>query len=706
MNWSCKTPKKRRMMREIIRPVSMMIAAGAVLVSAPVHAKDLKLEDWLDWERAGGAQLSPDGRSIIYTRSRVNKFTDKWDSELWQMGSTGNRHRFLTSGGNVRWSPSGDRIAYVDREGEKAQLKVRWMDAEGATSVITRENMRPLQHAWSPDGAAIAFRAEVPMKPEFTIDLPGRPEGATWTADPMVTDRLHYREDRVGLKTGFDHIFIVPADGGTPRQITSGKFDVGARFSGTDRSGPLQWANGGNAIIFDGVADPTREMDGLASNINKVDIKSGEITRLQPDDGFWASPVVSPNGRLIAYSGYAEEAVNYPAQQLRVMNIDGTNDRVLIADLSDSIGAVDWSSDNRGLYFSLNDEGSTNVTYVSLSGNVRQVTKGTHRVSVSSVSGRSAVGTVTDPKTPGAIASINLGNGSVRALTDLNGDVLEDVTLGETKEIWYDSKDGTRVQGWYVTPPDFDPSKKYPMVLSIHGGPHSMYGVNFNFRFQEFASRGYVVLYTNPRGSTGYGAEFANAIDNAYPGRADYEDLMGGVDAMIAEGFIDEDRMFATGCSGGGVLTSWIVTQTDRFKAVAALCPVINWISFAGQADIGRWAMARFRPFFWEDPTKWLEHSPIMHVQNVKTPTLLMTGDKDLRTPLAQAEEFYAALKMLGVPTTLIAMKNEYHGTSSIPSNLLRTQLYLSKWFAKYDGIALQDDDADDDAGIDQAAPR
>lgn len=679
------------------RFVVTLVLFGVLAVQGPyASAENLSLEHYLNWERGGNGQISPDGKTIVYTRSRINKYTDKWDAELWQMSANGARHRYLTTGGGVQWAPNGERIAYVDKDGENSQLKVRWMDAEGAISVITREDMKPLQHSWSPDGNWIAFRAEVPLESEFKISLPDRPEGAEWIDDPLVTERLHYREDRVGLKTGFDHIFIVAADGGTPKQITDGKFDVGARFSGVDASGPLQWARNGTAIVFDGLADPAREIDGLASDINIVDIKSGEISKIQPDAGYWITPIVSPNGRQIAYTGYAEEDVNFPARQLRVMNLDGSDDRVLIADLPDSVGSLDWSPDGRGLYYTINKEGSTNINYVALSGRVREITKGDHRLFLSSLTRGIAVGTFSSPTVSNNIASINLGNGRISQLTDLNGDILDDVELGDTKEIWYTSNDGTRVQGWYVTPPNFDASKKYPMVLSIHGGPHAMYGLNFQYRFHEFASRGYVVLFTNPRGSTGYGAEFANAIDNAYPGRADYEDLMSGVDAVIAEGFVDQERMFVTGCSGGGVLTSWVVTQTNRFKAAAALCPVINWISFSGQADIGRWSMARFRPFFWEDPTKWLEHSPIMHVHKVKTPTLLMTGVKDLRTPIAQAEEFYAALKMLGVPTMLIAMNNEYHGTTSTPSNMLRTQLYLSKWFAKYGGVALEEDEDDE----------
>ena len=239
------------------------------------------------------------------------------------------------------------------------------------------------------------------------------------------------------------------------------------------------------------------------------------------------------------------------------------------------------------------------------------------------------------------------------------------------------------MQGWIVKPVGFDPSHKYPLILNIHGGPHGMYNVGFSYPYQNYAANGYVVLYTNPRGSTGYGTDFGNAIDNGYPS-VDHEDLMAGVDSLVARGYIDESKQFVTGCSGGGVLSSWAIGHTNRFAAAAVRCPVINWISFAGTADIIDWAYNRFDGYFWDNPDKWLEHSPLMHVGKVKTPTLLMTGVQDLRTPMSQTEEYYAALKTLGVPAVMLRFNNEYHGTSSMPSNFLRTQLYIMSWFEKW----------------------
>jgi dipeptidyl aminopeptidase/acylaminoacyl peptidase len=294
-----------------------------------------------------------------------------------------------------------------------------------------------------------------------------------------------------------------------------------------------------------------------------------------------------------------------------------------------------------------------------------------------------AVGTLTTFHKPADIVSLDLKTpAAIKQLTTVNDDILIGKKLGQVTEMWYTSADGLKVQGWYITPPDFDPAKKYPMQLHIHGGPHSMYNVGFNFGWQEHAANDYVVLYTNPRGSTGYGSAFGNAIKNAYPGK-DYDDLMAGVDTLVSKGFVDTQNMFVTGCSGGGVLTAWIVGKTDRFAAASANCPVVDWLSFVGTTDGASWYY-NFEKLPWEDPTEHLRRSPLTYVGNVKTPTMLMTGVNDLRTPMPQTEQFYSALKQLKVPTAMLRFNDEWHGTSSNPSNFMRTQLYLRYWFDKH----------------------
>ncbi len=295
-----------------------------------------------------------------------------------------------------------------------------------------------------------------------------------------------------------------------------------------------------------------------------------------------------------------------------------------------------------------------------------------------------AVGLLRSPHEPGDIVRFALPDvKGLTRLTAVNEDLLAGVRLGEVEEIWYDSADGTRVQGWIVKPPDFDAEKTWPLILHIHGGPHGMYNVGFNYSFQHLAAAGYLVLYTNPRGSTGYGTDFGNAIDDSYPS-VDYHDLMAGVDAVIERGWVDTTRMYVTGVSGGGVLSSWTIGHTDRFAGAAVRAPVIDWISFAGTTDITEWGYHRYESYPWEDPEPWLHHSPLMYVQNVTTPTLMMCGELDLRTPMGQTEEYFQALNAVGVETVLVRFNGEYHGTGSKPSNFMRTQLYLIDWFGKH----------------------
>jgi dipeptidyl aminopeptidase/acylaminoacyl peptidase len=336
------------------------------------------------------------------------------------------------------------------------------------------------------------------------------------------------------------------------------------------------------------------------------------------------------------------------------------------------------------VYFNVQDQGSINLYFASTRGQVRPVTKGAHLLSVSSIANNlTAFGTLSDPKNPADVVSFNIQRPDLlRKLTQVNADIFNRLTFGEVEEIWYTSTDNMKVQGWIVRPPDFNPQNKYPMILVIHGGPHAMYNVGFNFSWQLHAAEGYVVLYTNPRGSTGYGSAFANAIKNAYPGK-DYDDLMNGVDEVVKKGYIDENNLFVYGGSGGGVLTSWIVGHTDRFAAASVNFPVTNWLSFVGTTDGVSW-YKNFKNYPWDDPSEHLQRSPLMYVGNVKTPTMLMCGVNDLRTPISQTEEYYQALKVLKVPTAMIRFNDEFHGTSTKPSNFLRTQQYLHYWFGQY----------------------
>jgi len=639
--------------------------------------KKLTLEMYLDLESVSNPQISPDGARIVYTRGWVDKMNDRRESSIWIMNADGNKNHFLVDGSGPLWSPDGTRIAYTAKgEPEGSQIFVRWMDDEGATTQITRLEKGPGGIAWSPDGESISFSMNVDGEPAWSVNPPGRPDGATWTEGPKVVTRADYRQDRQGfVDEGWQHVFVVPAEGGTPRQLTNGDWN-----HSTGR-----WTADGSELLFSSLRTEDSELSWRESEIYAVNVATEEIRQLTTRRGQDTGPLPSPRGDLVAYRGSDFNTDTYRNSGVYLMNLDGSGSRLISGDFDRNINNMEWAHDGSGIYVTISYQGARNVHFISAQGTVSEVTSGAHMLGLSSFTDQGfAVATLSSPQVPADIVSFDLdGPITFRQLTNVNDDIMAGVTLADVEEIWYESLDGFQIQGWIIKPPDFDPSEKYPLMLSIHGGPHGMYNVGFNFAWQEHAANGYVILYTNPRGSSGYGSPFGNAIKNAYPGK-DFNDLMNGVDLVISRGYVDEQNMFVYGCSGGGVLTSWVVGHTNRFAAASANCPVTNWLSFVGTTDGIGW-YRNFEKFPWDDPSEHLRRSPLMYVGNVTTPTMLMTGVDDLRTPMPQTEEYYAALKVMGVETAMIRFNNEWHGTSSTPSNFLRTQLFLREWFKRHE---------------------
>jgi len=604
----------------------------------------------------------------------------------------GSSHRPITdpetNASSPRWSPSGDRVAYVASAGDDgAEIFVRWMDT-GQTARLTQLDRSPSGLSWSPDGERLAFTMFVEAPPSSFATMPSPPEGADWAPTPDVIDDTYYRSDGAGYTDdGHTHVFVLPASGGTPRQVTSGPYDHG---------GTPQWTPDGTTLLLSANRHDDHTLDPLNSEVLAIDVETGDVTPLTSREGPDGDPAISPDGSTIAYTGFDDREQGYQVTKLYLMNRDGSNPRVITPDFDRDVQGPTWSADGRGLFFQYVDAGSTKIGFVTTDGERRDVTPGT--VGGTSIgrpytsgsfsvapTGRVAFTHATTQR-PADVAVASDGQ-EPRVLTSLNDDLFSQVQIGDVEEFTYESShDGQTIEGWIVTPPGFDPSQDYPLILEIHGGPFASYGPYFSAEVQLYAAAGYVVLYTNPRGSTSYGQEFGNAIHHAYPSH-DYDDLMSGVDAVIDRGSIDTDRLYVTGGSGGGVLTAWIVGHTDRFRAAVSAKPVINWYSWALTADMYPYGVKYWFPGMpWDHEEHYMDRSPISYVDQVTTPTMLLTGTDDYRTPMSESEQFYQALKLREVESALVRIPGASHGIAARPSQLMAKVAHVLEWFQRHGG--------------------
>ena len=675
-----------------LSPFALLVAATAITpaLAAPATAptRTFTGADLFNLEWASDPQISPDGRTVAYVRRSNDIMTDKARPTIWLVDvATGQQRPLLAGSGSYfspRWSPDGTRLAYVAAESGSAQLYVRWIGT-GESARITGLPDSPGGLAWSPDGRRIAYSMLVPDEAPKLGAAPPKPEGAKW-ADPLqVIDKVTYRFDSAGyLKPGYRQIFWVPADGGAPTQLT---------FGPTNAGGDVSWTPDGRSILFSADLSPNWQREPLQSEVYRVSIDGGAPVALTNREGPDNSPAVSADGRHIAYVGFDDKHLGYQNTRLTVMNLDGSDKRMLTGSLDRSVGSPVWSGDSRSIYVQVEDRGINKVERVGLDGSIREIGGGMGGGEIDrpyaggdfSVSRNGVVAlTAGDPLHPSDLGIA--ANGSVRRLTHLNSSLLDSKALAQVQKLPVTSEyDKRPIDAWMVTPPDFDPAKKYPMILEIHGGPYAAYGPQFSSDDQLYAAHGYVVVYSNPRGSTSYGEEFANQIEKAYPGH-DYDDLMSVADAAIASGHVDPNELFVTGGSGGGVLTAWIVGKTDRFRAAATQKPVIDWASWGLTADIAGFSSPYWfakRP--WEDPTGYWQRSPLSLVGNVKKPTMVVVGSEDYRTPDSEAEQFYEALQLRGVPTMLVKVPGASHETfTDRPSQSAAKASAILAWFDRY----------------------
>jgi dipeptidyl aminopeptidase/acylaminoacyl peptidase len=669
---------------------SLALGAAVAAQAKPAEgpAKVLEPKDLFALQQAQDPQIRPDGQAVAYVRAAGDIMTDETRQSIWLVDVNSRAQTPLVAGpGSAfapRWSQDGQRLAYVSTAEGRPQLYVRWM-ASGVTARIADLPASPGNLAWSPDGRQIAF--SMLTEDEGTkLGAPlARPEGAKW-ADPLVViDQVTYRADGQGyLQPGFSHIYVVSAEGGAPRQLTFGAYN---------ERGELSWTPDSAAVVFSANRSANWALEPEESDLFQVRAADAALTQLTHRHGPSQDPQVSPSGDKIAFVGYDDRHRGYENVRLYLVDRDGGHQRSLTDALDRSVGSPRWAADGKSLFVQYDDHGVTKLARVSLDGHVQDLAAGMDGAELdrpytggeySASTNGALTFTQGAPDEPGDVAVVK--SGQVRRLTRLNDDLFAGKTLGKVTPLPVSSSaDGKPIDAWMITPPSFDPARKYPLILEIHGGPYASYGPVFASELQLYAAAGFVVVYANPRGSTSYGFDFADQINYNYPSH-DYDDLMSAVDAAIAKGFVDPNNLFVTGGSGGGLLTAWIVGRTGRFKAAVSQKPVINWTSEVLTVDFYvDQAQNWFGKTPWEDQADYWRRSPLSLVGNVTTPTLLMVGTDDRRTPSSEAEQFYQALKLRGVPTAMIRVPGaSHHGLAERPSQEAAEASAILAWFDRY----------------------
>lgn len=650
--------------------------------------KPFQLMDVFDLEYAANPKISPNGEQIVYNRKGFDMMSDRLIGRLWVMNSDGTGHRKLTSReaneSQASWSPLGDRIAFVSSTNNGSEIYMYWVNS-GQIAKLSQLPSSPSSLTWSPNGKFLFFSMKVEAKPPVLAKIPTAPKGAKWAKKARITDRLKHEADGKGyIKPGFSHIFKIPADGGTAKQITNGKFN---------HSGSISITPNGKYIYFSANRNKDWEYDFINSEVYKVNTLTKKITQITNQKGPNYNPKVSPNGKKIAFISYKDKVQAYQTKKLFIADADGKNRKLISGNLDRSVKNIIWDSSGTGLYFMYDNKGNTKIAHILLNGKVKNIVSNVGGTTLGRPYGSGSysvskngtiVFTKTRPEHPSELA-VAKPNKKPVLITQLNNDILDYRQLGKTEELWYNSSvDGRKIQGWIVKPPNYDASKKYPLLVEIHGGPILNYGDRFTAEIQLYAANGYLVFYPNPRGSTSYGEEFGNLLYNNYPGE-DYNDVMDGVDHLVKKGIADNNKLFVTGGSAGGIMTTWIIGKNNRFKAAVVVKPVINWISKTLVADnYYRYANYRYPNQPWENFKTYWKFSPISLVGNIETPTMVMVGMEDLRTPTSEAKQLYHALKLRKIPTVLVEFPGAYHNIAKRPSQMISKVAHILAWIKKY----------------------
>lgn len=647
------------------------------------------MEDIFSLQYANNIQISPNGERIVYRKMGYDVMKDAAMGSLWIMKSDGSEDQKLSVRDENEyapvWSPSGDRVAFISAGKNGSEVYIYWLKSQKVAR-ISQLPSNPSSLTWSPDGTQLAFSMFVPAPPPVIATIPSPPKGAQWAKKPRITDRLNHESDGSGyIPTGFSHLFVMPSNGGAVRQVTQGDFH---------HRGNIDWSKDGQYLFFSANRNEDWEYDFRNSELYRVHLKTGEIKALTEKDGPDRDPIISPDGSLIAYLGYEDKREAYQNTHLYVMDIDGQNKRTVSASLDMSISDIHWGKNSDKIYFSYDYHGNGKIGQINLKGNFSKIADNRGGTSLGRPYGSGSFSLSNNgkiaynfsrPSHPSDIAITDIKGNNWKRLTHLNKALFDHKKTGKVEEIWYKSSiDGRDIQGWIVYPPNYNPSKKYPFMVENHGGPILNYGDRFSIEMQLFAAAGYIVFYPNPRGSTSYGEAFANLLLNNYPGE-DYNDVMDGVDACIEKGIAHEDALYVTGGSAGGIMSAWMIGKNNRFEAAVVVKPVMNWLSKLLVADnYYGYANSRYPGQPWENPTNYWNFSPISLVGEIQTPTLVMVGMNDLRTPPSEAKQLYHALKIRKIPTALVEIPGASHGIANKPSNLMTKVAHIVAWFEKY----------------------
>ena len=670
--------------------VAVLSLCFLMFLTPQIIAEENKAFDPMDvfeLEWASDPQVSSDGETIVYVRRSNDIMKDRVRSNLWRINTSGKNHRPLHSGFknsySPRWSPDNTKIAFVSNNSGSTQIHMHWVGS-GETTVISQLQESPSSLSWSPDGKWLAFTMNVKGKSTSIVKSRTKPDGASWAKKPITVTTTRYQYDGRGIvEPSYRHVFVVPADGGTARQLTNGNFN---------HYGSLAWSADSKDIFFSAHRSDDWELISGESNLYKITVSNKKLEQITSMPGEERSPSISPNGEVIAFYVKERRPLAYTPSRIAVMNLKSGNMQIISNDLDDDSDNLFWSNDGESIYFAFDQRGKRTIKKISLSGkvsdfaeNVGGTTIGRPYISGEFHAANDVIAYTFGQADRPADLAITV-NKETNVVTSLNEDILGHRKLGKVNEITYRSSfDGQEIQGWYITPPDFNPKKKYPLILEIHGGPHLAYGPHFSAELQIMAASGYIVFYDNYRGSSSYGEDFALLLQYKYSSKEDFADHMSGIDALINKGIVDEKNLFIAGGSAGGIATAYAIGLTDRFNAAVSSKPVINWLSKPLTADsmVGQ-IYHQFPGPPWEHLEHYWERSPLSLVGNVTTPTMLITGEEDRRTPISETEQFYQALRLKGVDSAMIRIPNTSHGIASRPSNLITKVDHILAWFEMY----------------------